>query len=196
MYSYALKLSAAVECWEGLWLLLVGWMVICQRTGKTSRCFCWLSRGIPRFSHRTIWCKYLNGLKRMGVSKEPSYLFASEITNGVAAMVEHKRAQLWQQEGTLFSSPHISFMCQLCVVVAKDLAVTPWFGVSGWRVFVPQEGEAQEHPQWLELHWWAVPGVWPLPRGGCGGAQGLLSPSGPSAMCSPENTSKIKGPAC
>lgn len=73
-----------------------------------------LSRGIAGFSHKTISCKYLNGLKRTRVCKEPSYLFASEITSGVAAVIG------WLAEvspglttsGVLFSSPRISFVCR------------------------------------------------------------------------------------
>lgn len=74
-----------------------------------------LSRGIARFSRKTVWCKYLSGLKRMGVSKEPSYLFASEITSGVAAVVGclAEVSPGLTTSGALFSSPRISSVCRL-----------------------------------------------------------------------------------
>ena len=75
-----------------------------------------LSRGIARFSHKTVWCKNLNGLKRTGVSKEPSYLFASEITSGVAGVVgglaEVLVSAALTTSGALFYSPRISFVCR------------------------------------------------------------------------------------
>lgn len=78
---------------------------------------CTLSRGFARFSHKTTWCKYLNGSKRTGVSKEPSYLFASGITSGAAAVVrwltsarEPGSDNKW---GPILRSPH-----QFCVLAA------------------------------------------------------------------------------
>jgi len=75
---------------------------------------CMLSRGIASFSRKTVQYKYLNGSRRMGVSKEPSYLFASEVISSMAAVVgwlAGVSSGLAASEA-LFSSPCFSFVCR------------------------------------------------------------------------------------
>lgn len=115
---------------------------------------CTLSRGIARFSHKTTSCKYLNGSKRTGVSKEPSYLFASGITSGAAAVVRWLTQVLVSPalttSGDLFYSPRIS-------CVRRPRGVSKGFGhetgpaSAGGACFYPRKGKHRRILRGLNL---------------------------------------------
>lgn len=120
---------------------------------------------------------------RTCVSKEPSYLFASEITSGVAAVIG------WLAEvspglteaGSYFPLP-ASGLCAGRVALAKDLAVGLWFGVAGGACFCPGKGKHRKIFRGLNFIRERCQVSGPCPGKGCGYVWGSSVPVVPAAQ--------------